>query len=181
MAQKPIIHMHKAGEKIPFDVSLYRSIEFKLARPHDLEEAKANLKRTLEVVLAKGYNVDNPVTHARGIVHLQEQATDDQRVLLGELNGIKDRLGKIEQRPPKNYVFVATQPENDWTTSLSSLYRHRLLNDFTKGDSEKEAVANLLAAAALRAAYSEAESTKKDEKPNEKKDEKPDKDKDKKS
>jgi len=36
MAQKPVIHMHRAGEKIPFDISLYRSMEFARTRPSDL-------------------------------------------------------------------------------------------------------------------------------------------------
>ncbi len=33
MTQKPIIHMHEAGQKIPFDVSLYRSIKYSRLRP----------------------------------------------------------------------------------------------------------------------------------------------------
>jgi hypothetical protein len=98
MVQKPIIHMHKVGEKIPFDISAYRSIQFSLERPSDLREARAQLKGAVEAVLAEGYKVDNPVTHARGVVHLQEQATDAQRVLLDEIEGIKERLGPGELR-----------------------------------------------------------------------------------
>jgi hypothetical protein len=100
MVQKPIIHMHKAGEKIPFDISAYRSIEFSLERPNDLRDARSRLKNAVEAVLADGYKVDNPVTHARGVVHLQEQATDSQRVLLDEMEGIKERLNIIEARRP---------------------------------------------------------------------------------
>jgi hypothetical protein len=103
MAQKPIIHMHKKGEKIPFDISAYRSIEFSLERPNDLREARGLLKSAVDAVLANGYRVDNPVTHARGVVHLQEQATDSQRVLLDEMEGIKERLNKVE-RPATQYV-----------------------------------------------------------------------------
>jgi hypothetical protein len=100
MVQKPIIHMHKAGEKIPFDISAYRSIEFSLERPSDLREARGRLKNAVEAILADGYKVDNPVTHARGVVHLQEQATDSQRVLLDEMEGIKERLNIVEARRP---------------------------------------------------------------------------------
>jgi hypothetical protein len=96
MAQKPIIHMHKAGEKIPFDISAYRSIEFSLSKPADLRSARINLRAVVEAVMADGFKVDNPVTHARGVVHIQEQATDDQRVLLDEIKGLKDRLSKLE-------------------------------------------------------------------------------------
>lgn len=96
MAQKPIIHMHKVGEAIPFDLSLYRSIEFSLARPRDVDQAKSDLKKAVEAAMAPDYTVDNPVTHARGVVKLQEGASDPQRVLLDELEGIKERLLKIE-------------------------------------------------------------------------------------
>lgn len=105
MAQRPIVHMHKVGEKIPFDISAYRSIEFSLERPNDLRDARGRLKNAVEAVLADGYKVDNPVTHARGVVQLQEQATDSQRVLLDEMEGIKERLNKIE-KTPTNYVLV---------------------------------------------------------------------------
>ena len=105
MAQKPIIHMHKAGEKIPFDVSAYRSIEFSLEKPGDLREARKRLASAVDAIFASEYKVDNPVTHARGVVDLQERATDAQRVLLDEIEGLKERLNSIEKKPA-NYVFV---------------------------------------------------------------------------
>jgi hypothetical protein len=105
MAQKPIIHMHKAGEKIPFDISAYRSIEFSLERLGDLRDARSRLEAAVKAVLTPGFSGDNPVTHARGVVHLQEQASDAQRVMLDEIEGIKDRLSKIEVRP-RNYIIV---------------------------------------------------------------------------
>lgn len=33
MTQKPIIHMHEKGSKLPFDISLFRSIPYSRARP----------------------------------------------------------------------------------------------------------------------------------------------------
>ncbi|MDF0499073.1 hypothetical protein [Bradyrhizobium yuanmingense] len=74
-AQKPIIHMHKSGEKIPFDISAYRSIEFSLARPTDLRAARVALKAAVEAVMLEGYEIDNPVTHARGVVAIKESAS----------------------------------------------------------------------------------------------------------
>jgi hypothetical protein len=105
MVQKPIIHMHKVGEKIPFDISLYRSLEFSLVKPSDLHDARALLKNAVQAVLADDYRVVNPVTHARGVVKFQEQASDPQRVLLDALEGIKERLEKVETNPrPAEYV-----------------------------------------------------------------------------
>lgn len=64
MTQKPIIHMHQASEKIPFDVRSYRSIKFARRTPADLRKARADLKSGVEAVLAQGYQVQNPVTDA---------------------------------------------------------------------------------------------------------------------
>jgi hypothetical protein len=96
MVQKPIIHMHKVGERIPFDVSLYRSLEFSLVRPSDLRNARTLLEGAVQAVLADNYRIDNPVTHARGVLKIHEQASDPQRVLLDEMEGLKERLGKLE-------------------------------------------------------------------------------------
>jgi hypothetical protein len=66
MAQKPVIHMQLAAENIPFDVSLYRAIKFSRARPRDLRAAKDILKAHVQAILSDGYQVENPVTSARG-------------------------------------------------------------------------------------------------------------------
>jgi hypothetical protein len=102
MVQKPIIHMHKKGEKIPFDVSLYRSLEFSLVKPSDLRDARALLKDAVQAVFADGYKVDNPITHARGVLKIHEQASDPQRVLLDAIEGLTKRVGELETKsnPP---------------------------------------------------------------------------------
>src|SRR5262245_19824439 len=40
MRQKPIIHMYREGDKIPFDVAPYRAIPFSFAHPDNLESAR---------------------------------------------------------------------------------------------------------------------------------------------
>ncbi len=96
MAQKPIIHMQLVDEKVPFDVSLYRTLKFSRARPSDLKNARAELKRAVEAVLADGYKVDNPVTRARGKIRLEESATPEQKVILDQLTAIQARLERLE-------------------------------------------------------------------------------------
>src|ERR1700722_9256339 len=61
MAQKPIIHMQLATEKPPFDLSLYRAIKFSRLKYRDLALARDELKRSVEAVLSKGYEIENPV------------------------------------------------------------------------------------------------------------------------
>jgi len=63
MTQKPIIHMHQTGTKIPFDVIGYRSIRFSRERPRDLTAAQDELRQMIKAVHAQGYTVENPVTN----------------------------------------------------------------------------------------------------------------------
>jgi hypothetical protein len=104
MAQKPIIHMQAAEEKIPFDVSLFRSIKYSLLRPRDLRDAQAALRSQIEAVLADGYRVDNPVTRTRGVVEFEKDATSGERVLLDQMRAMDNRLSRLENgvSPPSS-------------------------------------------------------------------------------
>jgi hypothetical protein len=99
MAQKPIIHMQLASENVPFDISLYRAVKFSLTKHRDIEAAKSELEKAVQAMLAEGYQVENPVTRARGRIKLEEHATPDQRVILEELAALKSRLNQFETRP----------------------------------------------------------------------------------
>jgi hypothetical protein len=96
MAVKPIIHMFRAGEVIPFDVKLYRAIQFSLEHPKHLSEAREQLKQAVDAVLASG-QVVNPVTHARGYAAaLSQQATPGMDVILMEIESLKTRVHMAE-------------------------------------------------------------------------------------
>ncbi len=62
VAQRPIIHMQLASEKIPFDIAGYRAIKFSLTK---VQSARNGLSRAVEAVLAPGYKVENPFTRKR--------------------------------------------------------------------------------------------------------------------
>jgi|SRR5579862_1328954 len=98
MAQKPIIHMQLATEKPPFDLSLYRAIKFSRAKYRDLGAAQAELRRAIDAALAKDYEIENPVTNARGKLKLDEQATSAQRIVLDQLEAVNQRLADLEDR-----------------------------------------------------------------------------------
>lgn len=105
---KPIIHMNLATERIPFDISLYLSLKFSIAHPSDLVKARAGLKGMVDSVLSEGYEVENPVTKARGRVKFEETATPVDRILQTELENITDRLASVERhlRPNHERVFL---------------------------------------------------------------------------
>jgi hypothetical protein len=102
MAQKPIIHMQLDGDKIPFDVSLYRAIKFSRVRPKDVRAARDLLKAQVAATLDVNYQVENPVTNARGRVQLEQHATPEQKVLLDNLRSLRERVTILEGRGSEN-------------------------------------------------------------------------------
>jgi hypothetical protein len=109
MAQKPIIHMQLAGETIPFDVKLYRAITFSLKRPQDIKTARERLRRQVEAVLAPDYQVENPVTNARGRFQLKEHATTEQKLMLQQIEALERRMQVLECSRPADQD-QATRP-----------------------------------------------------------------------
>ncbi|RVD58896.1 hypothetical protein EN866_19350 [Mesorhizobium sp. M2D.F.Ca.ET.223.01.1.1] len=96
--QKPTIHMHLEGQKIPFDISSFRSIEFSRKRPKDLEAARDTLTDFVRTVTAEDYVVDNPVTFSRGKVEFAKTATPSEKIVQDQLSDIVRRLATIENR-----------------------------------------------------------------------------------
>jgi hypothetical protein len=96
MAVKPIIHMFRAGEVIPFDVNPYRAIKFAFEHPKQRFDARDQLKLAIDSVLAPNYQVENPVTHARGYAALRQHATPGMEVVLMEIESLKTRVQLAE-------------------------------------------------------------------------------------
>jgi hypothetical protein len=96
MERKPIIHMFRAGEVIPFDVKPYRAIPFAFEHPKQRFEAREHLKQAIEAVLAPDYQVENPVTRARGFAAVSQHATPDMQVVLMEIESLKTRVQMAE-------------------------------------------------------------------------------------
>jgi hypothetical protein len=92
MERKPIIHVFRAGEIIPFDVKPYRAIPFAFEHPKQRFEARDQLKQAVEAVLAPGYQVENPVTRARGYAAISQHATPDMQFVLMEIESLKTRV-----------------------------------------------------------------------------------------
>lgn len=113
--QKPIIHMHLVGQAIPFDISLFRSLKFSVRRPVDIRRARADLADMVESVLADDYEVENPVTNARGRIQFNETATPTDRVLLERLEAIGERVTALETEKRSSRItnaLLLTAEEN---------------------------------------------------------------------
>jgi hypothetical protein len=130
MAQKPIIHMHEIGQSIPFDVSLYRSIAYSRLRPSDLRHGRSSLAQAVDKVLAADYQVENPVTNVRGRFQLELHATPEQKLLMGQLRSIEQRLTSMENSSSrKNIPTVALSNPNKFDPDYISFYS---MGDYVK-------------------------------------------------
>jgi hypothetical protein len=63
--QKPIIHLVKEGERIPFDIRLLRAISFSLTSAGRLRQAQEQLRTSLNEACSENYRGMSPVTMAR--------------------------------------------------------------------------------------------------------------------
>jgi hypothetical protein len=95
MAQKPIIHLQLEQERVPFDVSLYRAVKYSRTKYQDVEKAKIELTRVVDAVLTDGYQVENPVTNARGHEQLKTDATPEMRLVMSQLEGLTSQVNDL--------------------------------------------------------------------------------------
>jgi hypothetical protein len=93
---KPIIHMIRKDEKIPFDVIPHRAIRFSRVHPNDLKEACEALKLSVAEAIKPNFEPDNPISHARGKLELERTATPAMKVLADELAELRARFGSLE-------------------------------------------------------------------------------------
>jgi len=114
MVRLPTIHMILKDWKIPFDVSPYRAIRFSRDDCEDIEAAQKALKDAVEEAIQPEFQVENPVTHARGRVEFQKHASPEERVLSDELAALRDGVAELQRETKflRNFVVHAAQPRN---------------------------------------------------------------------
>lgn len=102
MVRKPTIHMIDKGWKIPFDVAPYRAIHFSRKEYSDLTAARAELASVVREVIQPGFNVENPVTHARAKFALDEHATPEVKAIASEVDTLREQMreqmGEIQRK-----------------------------------------------------------------------------------
>ncbi|KKZ87121.1 hypothetical protein B5K05_09780 [Rhizobium phaseoli] len=97
VVNKPLIHMVRANDPIPFDIKLFRHIPFSVTTPQALEAAKSALKEALDATFAEDFKVDNPVTRTRGMVKYEENATPGEKVMQDQLASLNARVALLER------------------------------------------------------------------------------------
>lgn len=111
--QKPVIHLFRRGEPIPFDIQPYRAIEFGYSEKIDIRDAKIALRKAVSDVLSPDFHIENPVTRSRAMTRLQQQISEPRKDLmvmahatqvpiahlLGHLEVQQNKTGLIQLRP----------------------------------------------------------------------------------
>jgi len=141
--QKPIIHMHLEGQRIPFDIAPFRSIKFSRRRPSDIRAARVALLAAVEEATKEDHVIDNPVTFSRGKINFDQTATNNEKIISDQLAVVLRRLDALEgdedynnspkynirarQRAPRYSMEVRAGTEDE----LKSFLRHRLDEGFS--------------------------------------------------
>lgn len=97
MKQLPIIHMQRDGDDIPFDVSLYRAIKFKMEHPNDLTKARSSLNNAIKEVLKEGHSNENPVTQAMGRIEIIEGSSDEMKTILNSITLLQRQVNRLQR------------------------------------------------------------------------------------
>ena len=115
MVQKPIIHMHEQGTKIPFDVSLFRSFKYSRSTPRELADACKGLEEAVRVVVSPSYEVENPVTRTLGMREFKQHASPSDKIIANELETLKAQMREYQE------IAVRTFQANSLDSSKSSI------------------------------------------------------------
>lgn len=113
MTSKATIHMIEKGEIIPFDTSLSRTVKYSIWDPEHLARARTELSKAVTAVESPEFEVDNPVTRARGRHAAQEGPTTsvEKQMLeaLDRLESFERRLLSIEDIPSATFKGLGAE------------------------------------------------------------------------
>ena len=106
MMRLPTIHIIHKDWKIPFDVAPYRAIYFSRQEFSDLNAARSELTSVVQEVIAPGFVVENPITHARARFELDRHATPEIKALADEVAAITAKLNDLQMQVAANHQIA---------------------------------------------------------------------------
>ena len=77
--QKPVVQMIATGQKIPFDVSVIRTVFFDISDPDSVEKARTDLMGFVQSIETKPVEIDVAISRAASLKILQEQPNPGSR------------------------------------------------------------------------------------------------------
>ena len=91
-AEKPAIHIAKAGTILPFDNVAHRAIFVDVSDWRSISDARARLAASVRTVQAEGYVVSNPITQANATFKMRASADPQERVIAD----MQEKLSSLE-------------------------------------------------------------------------------------
>lgn len=101
-----------------------RATKFSRVRPADLRKAREGLKKAVEAISDDGFQVENPVTRARGQIKLEQHATPEQKVILDKVKAIQERLEDLETKYIRERVRTGMPSTAIQSEILTTMYVH---------------------------------------------------------
>ncbi|MCW9032919.1 MAG: hypothetical protein OQJ97_01775 [Rhodospirillales bacterium] len=93
---KPVIHMIRKGEKIPFDNTAFRTIVFDHSSHKGLEQAKRDLEAQVVETEKDDFKVETPVSRARTVQKIKFEGSDFEKTVQLEIQEIKRQLNNTK-------------------------------------------------------------------------------------
>ncbi|MGC2778697.1 MAG: hypothetical protein WA418_24005, partial [Bradyrhizobium sp.] len=109
MVRLPTIHIIHKDWKIPFDVAPHRAIYFARSEYKDIEAARRELTSVVREVTSEGFEVENPITHARAKFEIDQHATPAVQALADEVAALRGKLDDVEQQVVGNQEAMNRQ------------------------------------------------------------------------
>lgn len=93
-AEKPAIHLAKAGTSLPFDNFAHRTIFVDLSDWQSIVDARNSLARSARAIKEPGFKVSNPITQAHATFNMRESADPRERFIAD----LQERVLELENR-----------------------------------------------------------------------------------
>ena len=117
---KPVIHIRRVGERLPFDVQDLRTISYDLSDPDRLDEARTQLYESVVYALAHPEEITTPLTGAGRLMRIQASenpiadsqasmatAVNDLRLQLGrEDREVRDAVGELRDEVRRGFALI---------------------------------------------------------------------------
>jgi hypothetical protein len=103
--QKPVIHIADIGIRLPFDTAQHRAIMFDRTVFQSFEDLKLGLNRQLDAIEVPGFEVSNPLTHARGRQKIEASADPKDQiigVLLARVSRLEMKSAQLDDFLPRS-------------------------------------------------------------------------------
>ncbi len=92
---KPVVQIIKAGESIPFDVAVMRTVQVDLTDPDSVEAAREEVVKQIRAVEADPSHVDTPLASAIDVLDARKGGRSDAAKILEELGRLTEAISSL--------------------------------------------------------------------------------------